>query len=554
MTRIAVLSGIISLMLGFSASADQARYLVKFKSPNTFNHIVAQMKQAAPMSIHGATISTQGFHLFNAAATSAKALENVQMLVIKANSATARNLATNPNVAFIEKEVIHPMPKMHSTLPSSLSQDDAGPIPMPWGIKAVKAPQAWNVTKGQGVKVLVLDTGVDKDHPALQSRFVAGKNFVGDSNEADFHDTEGHGTHVSGTILADGHNGGLVGVAPEASLYMGRVCGNLGCSSVAIIEGLNWGIQQKVQVVNMSLGGAWITPAEEAAYKSAEDANVMVIAAAGNDGTNKVSYPAAEPTVLAVGAIDSTLQRASFSQYGPELDVVAPGVDVFSSVPRGMGRKSDVQIDMSSGKGLETTSSMAMQGAPVASSGSLAVVDCGLGKPENFANVDVNGKIALIQRGEITFADKVNNAIKAGAKGVLIYNNADGLIRGGLTTDGSEVAVPAVMIEQAVGQSMVDALNAHKTLKSVVSIIATDYDVYEGTSMATPHATGVAALVRAANPSLTPAQVRQVMEETAAPLGPNDNNEYGHGLLDAASAVQRATMDVSSGLVKVSGL
>ncbi len=139
---------------------------------------------------------------------------------------------------------------------------------------------------------------------------------------------------------------GFTGVAPQAKILMGRVCSEQGCSNVAIAQGINWGITEKVDVISMSLGGMWSTPAERDAVLKADKAGVTVVAASGNNGSGKVSFPAALPSVIAVGAIDNTLKKADFSQYGPELAVVAPGVAVVSSVPQGTGREASVEISM----------------------------------------------------------------------------------------------------------------------------------------------------------------------------------------------------------------
>jgi subtilisin family serine protease len=408
----------------------------------------------------------------------------------------------------------------------------------------VKAPEAWTTTKGETARVMVLDTGLDKEHIAISSRLEKGKNFT-TADVNDISDTVGHGTHVSGTILADGLNGGLTGVAPEAKLLMGKICSEMGCSSVAIASGLDWAVEEKVDVVNMSLGGMFMSNGEAEALQRAEEAGVMVVAASGNGGTGMVSYPAAFNTVLAVGAVDSTLKKADFSQWGPELAIMGPGVDVISSVPRGTGRGATLMVDLQDGKGLSEVKSMPFVGSPVVPSASNEVVYAGLGKPEDFAAINVRGKFALISRGEIAFKDKVANAIQAGAVGAVIYNNAPGLLQGALSEDGSEAAIPAAMIEQTVGEAAKALLDAGQSVTVTMSIDATDYASFQGTSMATPHVAGVAALVRAANKSLTPAQVRELLKNTATPLGPNDNNEYGRGLVNAEAAVAQAVQGVA---------
>ena len=220
------------------------------------------------------------------------------------------------------------------------------------------------------------------------------------------------------------------------------------------------------------------------------------------------------------------MKRAEFSQYGPGLGVVAPGVNVVSSVPRGAGRASNVMVDY--GDGATRVPSSSLQGAPEnenAVSGNM--VFAGLGKPEDIQKVNLSGKVALIQRGEITFRDKVTNAINAGASAVVIFNNADGLARGGLG-DPNGMTVPVAMIQATLAQG--------KAVSVSIKTEATDYDAYDGTSMATPHVSGVAALVKSVNHNLTPVQVRQILESTATDMG--DKDQYGAGLVNAEAAVK----------------
>ena len=526
-----------SLALAVSAHAESKRYLVQFKSPKTF--------QSVAQTVTHNTASAPGvmapMRLFNSDAVVAQTLNNIEMLVIESEDGRAvESLRHHPAVGLVEEEVFFPAPRPMATWGT---QAVANTIPQgeqnrPWGIDAVRAPQAWSVTEGDSARVLVLDTGLDRQHPALASNFEKGQNFTG-GDSSDINDTIGHGTHVSGTILASGLNGGLVGVAPRAKLLMGKVCADRGCSSVAIANGIDWAVEQKVDVVNMSLGGAFLTEAQAKALEKAEQAGVLVVAASGNDGDSKVSYPAAAPTVLAVGAIDINLKKAEFSNWGPELAVMGPGVDVLSSVPRGAGRGALVKADID-GKGLTDIKSLPFVGSPVASANSNEVVFGNLGKPEELTKAGVRGKLVLLSRGELSFKEKVANAIRAGAAGVVIYNNAPGLVQGAISEDGSEVAIPAAMIEQASGEGLRQALQSGKLVRLSLVVARMDYAAFQGTSMATPHVAGVAALVRAANHKLTPAQVRSLLKSTATPLSPNGNNEMGSGLVNAEKAVSQA--------------
>lgn len=480
-----------------------------------------------------------------------------------ANPKAIEALRTHPEVALIEVETFRPSPKpvngfkltrvqkVVRTWNDDVPAGDSQVVPTlnegvatPWGILAINAGQAWSMAEaGKNARVLVLDTGIDPNHPALKSNFEKGKNFVQSFDESkpeDFFDKEGHGTHCAGTVAgAYNEKTGFTGVAPLAKILMGRVCGDFGCSNIAIAQGINWGIQEAVDVISMSLGGGASSPAEKLAVINAEKAGVSVVAASGNDGTAKVSFPAALPTIIAVGAVDSTIKKTNFSQWGPELDIVAPGAAVLSSVPQGSGRDSSTEITVDGVVSL--VKSAAFSGTKLfttARAGEL--VPAGLGKPEDFAKINVVGKLALISRGEIAFAEKVKNALAAQAVGVVIYNNTAGLMQGSLSEDGTELDAAVVMIEQTVGQKLVEQITAGQKVSAAISTSASDYAMFDGTSMATPHVAGVVALLKSANKKLTPLQIRTILGTTALELGPNEANQYGKGLVQADKAVQMA--------------
>nr|CAD21926.1 serine protease [Bdellovibrio bacteriovorus] len=522
----------------FATSAQAERVLVIMKDQQSFNKAHMAYKMKGSYASKGLDLGVQS----QAVGQLEDSLANLNSLVVNTdNDAQIEKLKANPAVAYVEKEIFHdaPAPVKGFLGQSRQSQPKLGQK-TPWGIHAVKATQAWNKSgRGAGARVLVLDTGIDEAHPSLAANFEKGKDFTGDSNGSDFSDKVGHGTHVAGTIAGVLDNTGFTGVAPKAKVLAGRVCSEQGCSNVAIAQGINWGIQEKVDVISMSLGGAWSTPAERTAVAAADKAGITVVAASGNNGSNRVSYPAALSTVIAVGAVDVNLNKADFSQYGPELAVVAPGVAVVSSVPQGTGRESAVSV--SNGQKTVKVASSTFQGArEILTPETNVLVHANLGKPEDFAKVDVKGKYALISRGEITFGDKVKNAIKAGAAGVVVYNNAPGLIQGALTDDGSVLPVGVFMIEQTVGLEMVRVINSGKVATATLHTMATDYAPFDGTSMATPHVSGVVALMKAANKALTGAQVKEILKRTATPLSPNSANELGAGIVNAEAAVQAA--------------
>ncbi len=494
-----------------------------------------------------------------------KSLSNINSMVIKADQAdAAMALMNHPEVASVEQEVFRPLPRPMSgfklfvndleknkhknkqkndpsigdNVPSFVEGEAT-----PWGIKAVNAPQAWVAAKaGAHARVLILDTGIDPNHPALVKNFEKGRNFFESDtglNPEDYIDKEGHGTHVAGTVAASYNEAtGFTGVAPLTKISMGRVCGDLGCSNIAVAEGISWGIDSKVDVITMSLGGPFSTSAEKNAIANAEKAGVSVIAASGNDGTAKVSFPAAYATVIAVGAVDSSIKKTSFSQWGPQLDIVAPGAAVISAVPQGSGRDSTVEIVINNQK--TSVKSAAFSGTSLFTTVQVGeLVPAGLGKAEDFEKINVEGKFALISRGEIAFVEKVKNAMKAKATGIVIYNNTAGLMQG-MATDGEEVRLPVVMIEQAVGKDLLEQISKGAKVAAEVMTTASDYASFDGTSMATPHVAGVVALMKSANKKLTPEQVRMILAKSAIPVLPNDQNQTGAGMIQADKAVEMA--------------
>ncbi len=535
-----LLTVLISL---FSQAAQAARYLVAFKQPN--RAMMATQKIQLQADVQKLMSHFQSSQFKGVLQARLSSLNSVVVYVH--DSAEATSLQSNPAVEFVDQEVFHqgPKPVLGFVNMKAFSNRTFNNLieKTPWGIKSVKAQQAWNVSSaGQGARVLVLDTGIDKDHPAVASNFEAGQNFTTPSflEEYTFFDDQGHGTHVSGTVAASLSRDGFSGVAPQAKILMGRVCSHEGCSNIAVAEGINWGVEQKVDVISMSLGGSFSSPAERKAINLALQAGITVVAASGNSGESHVSYPAALNGVIAVGATDINNQKASFSQYGPELAIVAPGVDVISSVPRGSGRDSEVKISVAN-QAFQVVASSTFSGSQSPMSPALAdLVDSGLGRPVDFVGKNLRGKFALVQRGEIMFAEKAKNAIDAGAAGLVVYNNAPGLIRGAITQDGTELSIPVFMVEQTVGQALITNLKKGLTAKASLLVVPTDYSSFDGTSMATPHVAGVIALMKAANKSLTPSQVKQILQATAVPLQPNSNNEVGAGLVDAEKAVQQA--------------
>ena len=212
-----------------------------------------------------------------------------------------------------------------------LQADETAPEPagqkLPWGVERVNAKGAWAVTRGAGVKVAVVDTGVDFDHPDL--KLAGGFNVI--THDKNYKDDNGHGSHVAGTIAAQDNGEGVVGVAPEVSIYGVKVLDANGSGTFAdVVEGIQWTVENKMDVANFSLGASQGTQALEDAVNAAAKGGVAVVAAAGNSG-GSVGYPAAYSSVIAISASSNKDKLAYFSSRGPEVDFIAPGVNVDST-------------------------------------------------------------------------------------------------------------------------------------------------------------------------------------------------------------------------------
>lgn len=211
-----------------------------------------------------------------------------------------------------------------------------------WGVKHIGAGMVHqDGNKGTGVKIAVIDSGIDYNHPDLNDNYAGGYDFYNDDGYP--MDDDGHGTHVAGTIGAEDNDSGVVGVAPEADIYALKILGADGSGSYSdVIAALEWCVDNDIQVTNNSYGSSG-DPGDlvKQAFDNANAAGIINIAAAGNEGNppgrgDNVIYPARWDSVIAVAATDSSDKRAKWSSTGPDVELAAPGVSIVSTLPGGV--------------------------------------------------------------------------------------------------------------------------------------------------------------------------------------------------------------------------
>ncbi|TMW71769.1 S8 family serine peptidase [Alteribacter natronophilus] len=413
----------------------------------------------------------------------------------------------------------------------------------------IGAPEVWEdlgVT-GEGITVAIIDTGVDYTHPDLESSFgeYLGYDFVDNNDDPNEGEGQYHGTHVAGTVAADGL---IQGVAPDATLVSYRVLGPNGGTTQDVVASIELAVQDGVDVMNLSLGNS-LNDADFAtsiALDWAMSEGVVAVVANGNSGPNNwtVGSPGTSRDAISVGAtqLPYDAYNAGISTEG---DVSYPSAEV-------MGYPSVDELMALNGEELE-------------------FVDVGLAGPGDFEDVDVDGKIALIERGEYAFVDKAENAKDNGAVGAIIYNNA-----AGSQPEVPGLAVPTIMTTQEDGQTLLAELEAGNNTVTFdiafdqvvpesmadfssrgpaaptfgikpdvsapgVAIVSTMPEAFgyyaslQGTSMAAPHVAGVAALILEANPDRTPGQVKSAIMNTAEPVLDRDGNPYPFNTQGAGS-------------------
>ncbi|MDT8301684.1 MAG: S8 family peptidase [Sedimentisphaerales bacterium] len=272
----------------------------------------------------------------------------IPAIAIRIPEAALPGLERNPNVVSIEPDaVVTALPKPGSPPGQDKKKPPEEPAPepsqvIPWGVDRIDAEYAHSAGHtGAGVNIAIIDTGIDIDHPDLA--VAGGINFVPSGkgppwartiDSGAYDDDNGHGTHCAGIVAALDNNIGVVGVAPDAGLYAVKALDSSGSGYVSdIIAAIEWAVDNNMDIVNMSLSADVHIQALEDACNAAT--GVILVAAAGNDG-GTVDYPAAyDDSVIAVSATNSSDGLAYFSNYGPEIDIAAPGVSIYSTYKGG---------------------------------------------------------------------------------------------------------------------------------------------------------------------------------------------------------------------------
>lgn len=265
-----------------------------------------------------------------------RALKRMNVVAARLPEEDIQRLKDDPSIAYVEEDSVVRAVEPFAALgaPSREYLDS-------WGVSRIGADLAAQAGfTGAGIKVAVLDTGIDYNHPDLKDNYRGGYNFVYD-NDDPFDDSmsayvpTGHGTHVAGIIGARNNGTGVVGVAPEVSLYAVKVL-NAGLAGDVsdIIAGIEWAINNNVQIISMSIGSNLYSEALREACDRAAQAGIILVAAAGNFNNSSIEYPAAFDSVIAVTATRPDDTRPLYN-YGPQMELAAPGVGIKSTVPGG---------------------------------------------------------------------------------------------------------------------------------------------------------------------------------------------------------------------------
>ncbi len=393
-----------------------------------------------------------------------------------------------------------------------------------------------------GMKVCIIDSGIagsDGETGGLNNDFewanITGSN---DSGTGSW-DADGgpHGTHVAGTVGAADNGFGVVGMAPGVAMHIVKVFNAAGWGySSDLAHAADKCTEAGANIITMSLGGGGANSTEENAFEAFTASGGLVLAAAGNDGNSTRSYPAGYDSVMMIGGNNSDNGRYEASQF-PScntartncVEATAGGLNVLSTYPSDGATVAGLSAD-----------NVGYSSAAMENTGNVSGSTFDMGTAES-TNSGANGRICMIDRGNISFHDKVKNCEDSGGIGAVIINNVAGVVQGTLGTTNS-TTIPVV------GADLADRTALKGASSASISVGLGDYGLMSGTSMATPGVAGVAALVWSNHPSCTGSEIREVLKATAFDAGDAGHDVYyGYGIVKAKDASDYITANGCDG-------
>ncbi|MBT8072784.1 MAG: S8 family serine peptidase [Xanthomonadales bacterium] len=454
-------------------------------------------------------------------------------LAVSVTSRLAKRLGSDPNIVTMEPDARRYLAAKQALLTSQplLQSDPFAEQLVPYGVELVQAPLVWDQGfEGEGITVCIIDTGLYEQHEDIDSSFVLGGHSQ-DPNSQWFEDGDGHGTHVAGTVSAADNDIGVIGVSPgKASLFVVKIFGEDGLWTYAsdLVAAAFTCADHGADIISMSLSGSSGPGPERKAFESLyNEEGILSVAAASNGGNRQRVFPASYDSVISVAAVDESKLVADFSNQNKWVELAAPGVGVWSTVPHVSNSWLFTGGNAYQGEPMEYAPDGVVTGQLADGGMCIAAETPG----------DWSGMAVLCERGEVTFAEKVATVMAGNGSAAVIYNNEPGALLGTLGEEGGWIV--AIGIGQQDGQAALDFLGQEATVQSSAPVPGSSYEPWGGTSMATPHVAGVAALLWSANPAWTNVQIREAMDMTAMDLGePGRDIAYGYGLVQADAALQ----------------
>ena len=528
--------GLQSLNSGIEqASPLPKRYIVKFRNANALASFQSQSNEFNDALYEPRSNEVFSHHraMNSASAKEMKRIGRSNSYTAKLNAKGLKALQLRSDVEYVEEDV-----------PRRLLSETT-----PWGQTYVGATSLSDSLAGNRT-ICIIDSGYDRDHSDLSGNNVTGSNNSGTGNWYDPGNNNAHGTHVAGTIAAIANNNGVIGVMPNqnANIHVIKVFNEAGWGySSSLVSAIDTCVNNGANVVTMSLGGGASSTTERNALNAHESNGVLLIAAAGNDGDSTHSYPASYDAVMSVAAVDSNKDHAAFSQYTDQVEISGPGEAILSTVSVGEGRLADITVGGQSyfSQGVVphnryVKSGTSHVGTPVFGSVTAELAECTVsGTSFNCGNM--SNKICLVERignqgATYPDIDAVKACNSAGASGVIVYSNTalPGLQNPFLVDTNNDAPLVSVSVSRATGQALQGQVGSTVTLANTNN---EDYAYYNGTSMATPHVSGVATLVWSHHTDCSAAQIRSALHATAEDLGAaGRDDKTGHGLIDAVAA------------------